>query len=283
MNLAHSGGVAADPVPTRHIYFADHPVAYTLRRSHRRSIGFTVGPEGLRVAAPRWTGIGEIEAALAAKAAWIVRNLAEQRERAGRLEASRIDWRDGATLPYLGETLRITFDVAAKRATLDAKPDTVPVAGSVAAATAPPCTLRLPLPADAAPAAIRDATHRWLLAEARRIFAERAAHFAALLGVRPSRLALSSARTRWGSASARGAVRLNWRLVHFGLPTIDYVVAHELAHLRHMNHGAAFWALVATVIPDVAAQRRTLRLSGVPAFDWPADATEPMPAQQAMR
>ena len=124
MNLAHSGGgVAADPMPTRRIHLAGHPVVYTLRRSHRRSIGFTVGPEGLRVAAPRWTSIGEIEAALAAKAAWIVRKLAEQRERAGRLEASRIDWRDGATLPYLGGTLRIVLDVGAKRATLDAGPD----------------------------------------------------------------------------------------------------------------------------------------------------------------
>ena len=216
--------------PLHHIHLAGHPVAYTLRRSRRRSIGFTVGSEGLRVAAPRWTGIGEIEAALAAKAAWIVRKLAEQRERAERLEASRIDWRDGATLPYLGATLRIALDAGAKRATLDAGPDTVLGADPTAAAL--PCMLRLALPADAAPAAIRDATHRWLLAEARRVFAERAAHFAALLGVRPTRLALSSARTRWGSASARGAVRLNWRLVHFGLPTIDYVVAHELAHLR---------------------------------------------------
>ena len=55
------------------------------------------------------------------------------------------------------------------------------------------------------------------------------------------RLSLSSASTRWGSASADGSIRLNWRLVHFALPVIDYVVAHELAHLREMNHSAAFW------------------------------------------
>ena len=81
------------------------------------------------------------------------------------------------------------------------------------------------------------------------------------------RLSLTSACTRWGSASADGSVRLNWRLVHFGLPTIDYVVAHELVHLRHMNHGPAFWAAVASVIPDVAQQRRTLKHDGVPVFD----------------
>ena len=184
-----------------------------------------------------------------------------------RLEAGRVDWRDGATLPFLGATLRIALDAGVGRATLDAAPAAAADADAAAQPAASTRTLRLPLAADAAPAAVRDAVRRWLLAEARRVFAERAAHFAALLGVRPTRLALSSARTRWGSASARGSVRLNWRLVHFALPTIDYVVAHELAHLRHMHHGTAFWTLVATVIPDVAGQRRALRQAGMPALD----------------
>ena len=78
---------------------------------------------------------------------------------------------------------------------------------------------------------------------------------------------MSSAATRWGSASADGSIRLNWRLVHFALPVIDYVVAHELAHLREMNHSPAFWDVVRSVLPDYEHSRLTLRDGQVPVFD----------------
>ena len=103
--------------------------------------------------------------------------------------------------------------------------------------------------------------------QARRVFEERCAYFAPRLAVRVRRIALSSAATRWGSASADGSVRLNWRLVHFALPTIDYVVAHELAHLRHMDHGPLFWDAVRSVIPDVDGARRRLKDDVLPVFD----------------
>ena len=77
----------------------------------------------------------------------------------------------------------------------------------------------------------------------------------------------SAGSLRWGSASADGSIRLNWRLIHFGLPTIDYVVAHELAHLREMNHSAAFWDVVRSVIPDYEQARGALRHEVLPVFD----------------
>ena len=73
------------------------------------------------------------------------------------------------------------------------------------------------------------------------------------------KLSLSSAATRWGSASASGVIRLNWRLLHFRLAVIDYVVVHELSHLRFMDHGPRFWATVHAVMPDHAALRRQLK------------------------
>jgi len=81
------------------------------------------------------------------------------------------------------------------------------------------------------------------------------------------RLSLSSASTRWGSASADGSIRLNWRLVHFGLPVIDYVVTHELAHLREMNHGPAFWNVVRQALPGFEQARGALRTEVLPVFD----------------
>lgn len=98
-----------------------------------------------------------------------------------------------------------------------------------------------------------------LLAHARATFAARIAHFAPQLGVQPAALRVSSARTRWGSASTRGTIALNWRLVCVPPALLDYVVVHELAHLREMHHGAAFWALVQAVLPDYAERRAALR------------------------
>jgi predicted metal-dependent hydrolase len=103
--------------------------------------------------------------------------------------------------------------------------------------------------------------------QARRIFEDRCKHFAQQLQVRVTRLSLSSAQTRWGSASAEGSIRLNWRLIHFAMPSIDYVVAHELAHLREMNHSARFWDVVKSVMPDYEQARGTLKDGMVPLLD----------------
>ena len=126
---------------------------------------------------------------------------------------------------------------------------------------ASPPRLRVGLPGDAGEERVKDAVQSWLQREARRIFAARAAHFAERLGVKVRRLSLSSAKTRWGSANANGSVRLHWRLIPHPLATIDYVVAHELAHLREMNHSERFWNVVRSVVPEYEAARKELRRS----------------------
>jgi predicted metal-dependent hydrolase len=95
--------------------------------------------------------------------------------------------------------------------------------------------------------------------QARSLFVQRLDFFAPQLGVKWQRLNVSSAQTRWGSASANGAIRLNWRLIHHKLRVIDYVVVHELSHLREMNHSSRFWATVQSVMPDFEDQKRVLR------------------------
>jgi predicted metal-dependent hydrolase len=247
------------PRAQREIVFGEHRVAYELRRVRRRSIGFIVGSEGLTVSAPRWVGLGEVEVALRDKATWILRKLHEQRERARRLAETRIDWRDGTVLPFLGEKLIVVLDARATGAVLHCADPMLPDAS--------PRALHLGLPQAALPAQIRDAAQSWLQRQARHTFEERCAVYAPRLGVRVKRLALSSAATRWGSASADGSVRLNWRLVHFALPVIDYVVTHELAHLREMNHSAAFWGVVRSVLPDYEAARAKLRHEVLPVLD----------------
>ncbi len=248
------------PQADRELLLNNHLVAYSLRRARRRSIGFVVGVEGLRVNAPRWVGIGDIEQALREKSTWILRKLVEQRERASRLQSARVDWRDGISLPYLGKTIVVRLDPAARGAMLHED-----------ATTATPSTahhqLRLGLPRDATPGQIRDSVQSWLQRQARALFEERCKHYAAQLGVRYTRIGLSSAQTRWGSASASGAIRLHWRLIHFGLATVDYVIAHELAHLREMNHTPRFWDIVRSLMPDYESAMSPLKSEGLPVFD----------------
>jgi predicted metal-dependent hydrolase len=251
--------VFAHPQASREIVLAGHTVAYALRRARRRSIGFVVSSEGLAVNAPRWVGQGEVDQALRAKARWILQKLQEQRERGQRLQAARVDWRDGATLPFLGEPVILVLDGRSPGAVLHTDAQALP--------GVPRLTLHLSLPQTAEPAQIRDAVQSWLQRQARRVFEERCAAIAPRLGVRMTRLSLSSAGTRWGSASASGAIRLNWRLVHFALPVIDYVVTHELAHLRQMNHSPAFWDVVREAMPDFEQARGALRAEVLPVFE----------------
>ena len=247
------------PRADREIRLNDHLVSYALKRVRRRSIGFIVGPDGLSVNAPKWVGIADIESGLQEKARWILRKLHEQRDREQRLLPSRVDWRDGASIAFLGETVIVVLDPRATGAVLATDAEALP--------GVPRLTLHVGLPHTATPEQIRDAVQSWLQRQARRIFEERCAHFAPRLNVRATKLSLSSAQTRWGSASADGSIRLNWRLVHFALPSIDYVVAHELAHLREMNHSPKFWDVVRSVMPDFEAARGGLKDGVVPLLD----------------
>ena len=241
------------PRATRRIQLGHTDVAYAFRRAKRRTIGMAVGPDGLEVSAPRWVSVGEIELALREKADWIARKLVEMDERQQFLGATRITWQDGVLIPYLGETVRVVLDSSC--------------ALKKGAAQLEAGVLRLGLPHHAAPAQIRDAAQAWLMRQAKALFTERLNHFAPLLQVQWRKLSLSSAATRWGSAGADGGIRLHWRLIHHRLDIIDYVVAHELSHLRVMNHSPQFWETVQSVVPDYAARRRVLREQLLPPWD----------------
>ena len=245
------------PRAQRHVQLGEHAVGYEFRRAKRRSIGFVVGVEGLSVSAPRWVSMNEVDQALLAKSGWILRKLHEQHERACRVQAARIEWRDRTSLPFLGDTLTVVLDPRVSGVVLHAGD-----AGDQCAADLPGVSrmsLHVGLPHSVSPEQLREAVQSWLQRQARRVFEERCEHFARQLGVRVRRLSLSSAATRWGSASADGSVRLHWRLIHFALPVIDYVVTHELAHLREMNHSPAFWEVVRSVLPDFECHRGALR------------------------
>ena len=258
----------AHPRASRRIALASCEVAYAFRRAKRRTIGMSISPEGLEVRAPRWVTVSEIESTLHEKADWIVRKLVEMQEHQRRLGEAKIQWRDGVVLRYLGESLQVVLDSSPALKKNSAQLETLSADYAATTATADKAeifeaqtryVLRIGLPTTASPEQIRDATQAWLMRRAKELFAERLDHFAPQLGVTWKRLSLSSAATRWGTASADGAIRLNWRLIHHKLDVIDYVVAHELSHLRVMDHSPQFWDTVKSVVPDYPERRRVLR------------------------
>ena len=224
---------AAPPARTRWVQIGNRVVDYTLDLGRRRLV-IHVDERGLRVAAPRGLALAEIEAFVRRHGAWVLEKLDEFGARRVRRQLSI---HDGQRLPILGGEVIVVVAAGANRFRWF---DTV-------------------LELSPRPGGDLDALARRALQQrALDVFARRLAHYAALAGRVPPPLSLSSARTRWGCCSASG-IRLNWRLIHFPEAIIDYVVVHELAHLRHMNHGPRFWSLVEVGCPDYRTARVELQ------------------------
>jgi predicted metal-dependent hydrolase len=223
----------------RQITLDGRTVRYVFRRARRRTIGLLIDEHGLSAAAPNWVPVAEVEAFIREKERWILQRLAERT----REKVPAFQWREGAVLPYLG------------------RDHTLVLARSITAPRVEAGLLQVPAAA-AAPSRMRDVTLAWLKAAALVLYRDRADALAAHSGVTVKEVRLSSARTQWGSCTAGGRVRINWRLMHFAPQYIDYVIAHELAHLVEMNHSRAFWRVVGTMYPDYQAARGFLRRRG---------------------
>ena len=206
-----------------------------MRRSRRRrTLGLTVTACEVRIHAPSWTPRAEIECYVQQQHDWLRRAWT-------RVQALAQQSLPGpaAEVRYLGRTLALDI-----RASLFVD---IQRLGD---------TLRVHAPPDADAVGL---VRTWLLARAERLLAWRLARIARKLGRSPSRFALSNAQTQWGSCTRGGRIRLNWRLVQAPLALIDYVAAHELAHLVHLDHSPRFWAQVAALCPDALARRDALR------------------------
>ncbi len=234
------GSILEEP---RQISLGGQVVSYNVRRSaKRRTLGLQIDTRGLRVAAPPKARQSDIDKLIHANARWVLTKLKEwQRPE----HQARRAWMPGDALPLLG-ALR-PLRIAPGRAGLAKFDDAL--------------ILTVPQPDDEA--ALRTRLRDALKIEARAWFAPRLAHYADLYGVALPALRLSQAATRWGSCARDrdGAhrVSLNWRMIHFDARLIDYVVAHEIAHVKHMHHGPRFWGAVAKLYPDYVNARDEIK------------------------
>jgi predicted metal-dependent hydrolase len=241
--------VGPDDPPLRAIQLGSHTVRYALRRSARRSYGFMIDDDGLRVTAPHRAVLADIDSAIRAKQRWILTKLFERSERHIQREGrAPVAWVDGAQLPYLGADITLRLQ---------------PSERSHCIYDADTRTLDVGVPPGLSEWQLRERVKRWFQDEAKRLFGERLDLYAPRVGVAYNAYAISSAGTRWGSCTVAGNIRLNWKLVHYPLALLDYVVVHELAHLREMNHSPRFWAVVGSVFPDYDGAKAALRKRSV--------------------
>ncbi|MFI5271838.1 MAG: M48 family metallopeptidase [Ktedonobacterales bacterium] len=228
----------------RVVQLAGRAIPYTLRVSARaRRLRLVIRPPGaLEVVAPRNTSQVRVVAALHEKAAWVLATL----DRIAR-EAQPAPLATGASLAYAGRQLTLAIQSGAPAGHFRAhlRDDTL--------------TLTV---ADGAQQTLRAALETWYRRQARELFRERLDACNALYGFPFGRVAIKEQKSRWGSCSRAGNLNFNWRLLLAPLPVLDYVVVHELCHLRELNHSPDFWRLVARGCPDYAAHRRWLRQHG---------------------
>jgi predicted metal-dependent hydrolase len=238
----HDNGTATQP-KLRKILLAGQPYDWVLTRSSRKTVGMTILNGLIKVTAPKWVSIEEIETILTGKSRWLINRhqewLTAQRNR---LEPAQ-QWSHGASLQFLGQSTRIELDPLAGEIVWDAGAQ----------------LLKLPLPPAADHEQVRDRVHGWMQQQAKEILVERLDLLAQQAGLQYSHFQISHAKGRWGSCTQDGRIRLNWRLVQFSLPVIDYVVAHELAHLRAMDRSPGFWSEVAKILPNFEQGRSVLK------------------------
>lgn len=231
---------------SREIRLGGRSLAYALVRSSRKTIGIEVGPEGLKVRAPQRTSEERIERAVRRQTDWILRKLEKWESRPQRPEPR---FETGERFSYLGGELHLTVRDLERgvRTKLRREGDELIVevdpelSGELRAAT------------------VKRALKRWFTTQAEALYAPRIALYAAALGKPRPKLLIREQKARWGSCDSRGVIRMNWRLIGARREVIDYVCAHEAAHLVEPNHSPAYWRIVGEISPNYKKYRKELR------------------------
>ena len=206
------------------------------RRSKRaRRVFLRVGPHDglLELVLPQRATLEEGMKFARGQTAWIAKRLAAV--------GGPAPFTDGATFPLLGETITIRRDE--RRSAIPVLDGNVLVVGG-------------------REETLSARVHRWLADRAAREIEPRIRAVSPRVGREPRRVTVRDTRSRWGSCSKDGNVSLSWRLVLGPGHVLDYVIAHEMAHLRELNHGPRFWALVEKICPEFESSRHWLRDHG---------------------
>ncbi len=238
-------GSSPSPVPnvekTLQVNFGEETVNFTLRKKRGcRNIVLRVDERGLRVTAPLRSSDGEVIKFVTTKQSWIAKHLGFYKN----LPLLKSSFQTGDFLPYLGENCSVVLSEGKnKRPKIEKVANTFFISSNF----------------DAVP---KKFIKKWYLQQAEQVIGERVEIWKQKFGASVNSVSIRSQRSRWGSCSTKGNLNFNWKLVMAPLDVVDYLVIHELTHLRHMNHSGAFWETVEMHCPDYADKEKWLKQNG---------------------
>ena len=231
------------------VRFGDTTIEYEVRRSRRRkkTVQVTVDGGGVQVAAPTTVPAGELQAIVRKRAPWILKHA---REDALGLAPRRFV--SGETLPYLGRNVRLVIE---------------PKAAGAPEIRFDHWRLRVSIPdgleGEERYRRIRRVVVDWYRTRAAARLRYGVQHWWLRLGNSGEpRILIRDQRQRWGSCAPDGTLRFNWRVMMLEPSLVEYIIAHELVHLKIKNHSQDFWQMLASLMPDVEHRRRRLREAG---------------------
>lgn len=229
------------------INFGNRELQYILKRSSRKTIGISIDKSGVvKVACPFYTSENYINQLLIKKSNWILDKLTFVENRYKENNISKII-KDGEAFCYLGKTyiLKLIETTVRKSPIISLQGENILIEFS-----------------NFDEVKIKKALMLWYVEQFRQIALDRISQYSRSLNVNPQKITIKAQKTRWGSCSSKGNINLNWRLIMAPIQVIDYVVVHELCHLREMNHSNKFWQLVGNIIPDHKEKRNWLKANG---------------------
>ncbi|MDF0378209.1 SprT family zinc-dependent metalloprotease [Methylophilus sp. YYY-1] len=214
-------------------------IAYQLDLRARRTIGLKITAEGLVVHAPKRISTSQLQQVLQEKSSWIQQKLALREAN----QVAPMQWLDGEPLLFMGQDIVLTLVAhpTSKAVTLEGD------------------KLLVRSPYINNPDWVARKVLQWYAQQALPDFKRRVALIAAQMGEQVSGVGLSNAKSRWGSCNSRKQIRLNWRLIQAPPHVIQYVVCHEMAHLKEMNHSARFYAVQASLFPQYEHAEKALK------------------------
>jgi len=220
---------------------------YTIKRSaRRRSIGLEVRDAQVILRAPQTIPDAELHKLVMRKQRWIREKVTHQKALLAALPDDDFD--TGCRLPWLGRELELVLALAGKSEVWREQ-------GRLQVR----CSNRSRRPLrEQSQALVRD----WYKEQALALLSEKTREQAARLGVACQQVKVRATRTKWGHCTNRGVIQYNWQILLAPEPVVDYLVAHEVSHLRQPNHSPAFWALVERLCPDYRRQRAWLNARG---------------------
>ncbi|WP_046173353.1 M48 family metallopeptidase [Domibacillus indicus] len=232
------------------IQFGKRSIPYILHESgSRKTLGIAVEDGQVIVTIPAGTNTRKYEQILLQKAPWILKQLAHFEEM--RVTSRSLQFRSGEKLPYLGRYYRLKV-----RSEAVSVPTFRFFKGQFEAV----------VPLEASTEDYRNHLYplykEWIIQKGKRFAEKRINRFTQRLGKTPSDLSVRSMEKRWGSCTPQGRILLNWRIFLAPVSMVDYVLAHELAHLKEMNHTQAYWDTLRMLLPDYEERKEWLRLNG---------------------